>query len=282
VEAGFLREKQPSQRPEIGSPEEEIHSSRHGFDSFREGIGSRRPKAGSPKEKIGSLGAESLSCGKESMRLWSVSTTVRNPERIRSFLKVLKELEGEVWNNETQKKYQILLLQKKAYGINSPEFEKTISQKHIEWLNSEKFTYKQAEEILNAKNYEGGGEMRGRQSFNPIEKMGLAYIDAEKKIRITTFGETFLSENYDIGDIFFRSFLKWQYPNPDLNKYSEKDGYNVKPLIATFHLKIKFVGGGLPPRSSTTRFRYPPRRRSHPRNALGFMRYKKYDKEETA
>jgi len=46
----------------------------------------------------------------------------------------------------------------------------------------------------------------------------------------------FLSENYDIGDIFFRSFLKWQYPNPDLNKYSPKDGYNVKPLIATFHL----------------------------------------------
>jgi hypothetical protein len=42
------------------------------------------------------------------MRLWSVSTTVRNPERIRSFLKVLKGLEGEVWNNEVQKKYQIL------------------------------------------------------------------------------------------------------------------------------------------------------------------------------
>jgi hypothetical protein len=170
------------------------------------------------------------------MRLWSISTTVRNPERIRSFLKVLKELEGEVWNNDTQKRYQILLLQRKAYGINVPEFEKALTKKHLDWLHSDTFTYDQAEEILNAKNYEGGGEMRGRQSFNPLEKMGLAYIDVGKKIQITTFGETFLSENYDLGEIFFRSFLKWQYPNPDLNKYSAKDGYNIKPLIATFHL----------------------------------------------
>ena len=173
---------------------------------------------------------------KGKMRFWSISTTVRNPEQIRTFLKVLKELENEVWNDETQRRYQILLLQKKAYGINVPEFEKTLSKTHLDWLHSDTFTYEQAEEILEAKNYVGGGEMRGRQSFNPLEKMGLAYIDAENKIKITTFGETFLPENYDLGEIFFRSFLKWQYPNPDLNKYSAEDGYNIKPLIATFHL----------------------------------------------
>ena len=170
------------------------------------------------------------------MRLWSVSTTVRNPERIRTFLKVLKELEGEIWNNKTQKRYQILLLQRKAYGINVPEFENTLTKTHLDWLHSDTFTYEQAEEILDIKNYVGGSEMRGRQSFNPLEKMGLVYIDAENKIKITTFGETFLLENYDLGEIFFRSFLKWQYPNPDLNKYSAEDGYNIKPLIATFHL----------------------------------------------
>jgi hypothetical protein len=118
------------------------------------------------------------------MRLWSVSTTVRNPERIRSFLKVLKELYGETWNNATQKRYQILLLQRKAYGINVPEFEKTLTKKHLDWLHSDTFTYEQAEKILNAKNYKGGGEMRGRQLFNPLEKMGLAYIDVEKRNQI--------------------------------------------------------------------------------------------------
>jgi hypothetical protein len=170
------------------------------------------------------------------MRFWSVSTTVRNPERIRSFLKVLKELEGEIWDNATQKKYQILLLQRKIVGVGSPEFEKTLSKQYLGWINSDNFTFEQATEISNAKNYIGGLEMRGRQSFNPLEKMGMAHIDGDKKIKITTFGETFLSENYDLGEIFFRSFLKWQYPNPDLNKYSAEDGYNIKPLIATFHL----------------------------------------------
>jgi hypothetical protein len=170
------------------------------------------------------------------MRLWSMTTTVRNPERIRSFLKVLKELEGIVWNNKSQKKFQVLLIQHKVYGFGEPQFEQNLPDKHKDWLYSNKITYKQAEEILNAKNYKGGGEMRGRQSFNPLEKMGLACITTEKKIAVTTFGNSLLTENYDLGEIFFRSLLKWQYPNPDLNKYPAKDGYNVKPLIATFHL----------------------------------------------
>jgi hypothetical protein len=173
------------------------------------------------------------------MRFWSVSTTVRNPERIRSFLKVLKELEGEVWNTKTQERYQILLLQRKVVGFGNPQFEKNLSRKHLSWLNAEDFTYKQAEEISKFKKYVGGLEMRGRQSLNPIEKMGLAYLDTNKKITITSFGNSFLEENYDLGDFFFRSFLKWQYPNPDLNKYSSKEGYNIKPLIATFHLLDK-------------------------------------------
>jgi hypothetical protein len=170
------------------------------------------------------------------MRFWSVSTTVRNPERIRSFLKVLKELEGDSWSTETQRKFQILLIQRKVYGFGEPQFEKTLSDEQIKWLHSDKFTYEQAENILISKNYEGGGEMRGRQPYNPIEKMGLAYLNDENKIVITSFGNYFLAENYDLGNVFFRSLLKWQYPNPDANKYSSNDNYNIKPLIATFHL----------------------------------------------
>ncbi len=170
------------------------------------------------------------------MRFWSISTTVRNPERIRSFLQVLKLIENQIWNNDTQKRYQILLLQNKVYGFGEPQFHNTISEKHNNWLNSDTITYSQAEQILEAKNYEGGCEMRGRQSFNPLEKMGLAYIDIDKKIKISSFGNYFLDENYDLGEIFFKSFLKWQYPNPDANKYNPKDGYNIKPFIATLRL----------------------------------------------
>ena len=35
-------------------------------------------------------------------KVWSISTAVRNPERIRSFLKILSSLEYKIWNKETQ------------------------------------------------------------------------------------------------------------------------------------------------------------------------------------
>ena len=48
---------------------------------------------------------------------WSITTTLRNPERIRNFLIVLKELEGQEWNEENQVKYQILLIKSRFYGL---------------------------------------------------------------------------------------------------------------------------------------------------------------------
>ncbi len=168
------------------------------------------------------------------MRFWSISTTIRNPERIRSFLKVLKTIEGEKWTKETQKRYQILLIKNKVYGYGEPQFHNSLFEKYNEWLEGN-ISYEQAEEILNYKNYKGGGDMRGRQSFNPLRKMGLAYIDRDNRIKITAFGNYFLQENYDLGEVFFRSFLKWQYPNPDANKYKKED-YNIKPFVATLHL----------------------------------------------
>ncbi|MFN3467958.1 MAG: hypothetical protein ACK4WF_09710, partial [Candidatus Brocadiales bacterium] len=46
---------------------------------------------------------------------WSISTTVRNPERLRDFLMVLRKLEDEEFNRENQIKYQVLLIQEKLY-----------------------------------------------------------------------------------------------------------------------------------------------------------------------
>ena len=53
---------------------------------------------------------------------WSIATTVRNPERFRSFLQVLKKIEGKIWDNEAQKKYQTLLIQERLYGFGEAQF----------------------------------------------------------------------------------------------------------------------------------------------------------------
>ncbi len=165
-------------------------------------------------------------------KLWSISTTVRNPERLRNFLKVLKLLEGKPFNAEHQKKYQILLIQYKYYVPKSipPEFK-------IYYQNPDlKMDFDIAENIFNYNNYEDPA-MRGRQSVNPLNKLGFCIARArEGNIIITELGNSFISGDYDIGDVFFKSLLKLQFPNPWSNDFTEKDGFDIQPLIATMHL----------------------------------------------
>ncbi len=174
-------------------------------------------------------------------KLWSISTTVRNPERLRNFLRVLKKIEGELWNNETQCKYQILLIQERVYGFGNPQFYnasrqcKALTRDQIRLIESmEPITYGRAKEIFETKEYVDPAH-RGRESINPLKKIGLAAV-ANNRIKITSLGEYLLREDYDLGEMFFRSFIKWQLPNPSNDDYKEEDGYNIKPFVATLHL----------------------------------------------
>lgn len=167
---------------------------------------------------------------------WSITTTLRNPERLRSFLIVLKQLEGENWNLENQRKFQILLIKERVYGYGSTQFYNGLTQEQIHLIDDQtkEISFKKAEEIFNAKNYEDPA-MRGRQSINPLKKIGLVVIKDEK-IFITSLGKLFLQDDFDLGEIFFRSFIKWQLPNPDSSDYKLEDGYNIKPFIGVLHL----------------------------------------------
>jgi hypothetical protein len=165
---------------------------------------------------------------------WSISTTVREAERIRNFLVALQELNGEEWNNDTQKKYQIILIQKRFYGLTG-QFFNDLTDSQITLLKSpNNITFEQAKEIFDTKNYEDP-PMRGRNSFSPLKKMGLANI-INRRIHITSLGEYLLRDDYDLGELFFRFFLKWQLPNPDSRDFKEEDGFYIKPFLGTLHL----------------------------------------------
>ena len=167
---------------------------------------------------------------------WSITTTLRNPERLRDFLIVLKQLENCKWNLENQKKYQILLIKERLYGYGNNQFYKGISQDNIDLIDNPQkdISFDKAEEIFESKKYEDS-PMRGRQSINPLKKFGFAIIK-NGKIVITDLGRLFLDEKLDIGEIFFKSFLKWQIPNPESDDYSYEEGYNIKPFIGVLHL----------------------------------------------
>ena len=163
---------------------------------------------------------------------WSISTTVRNPERLRDFLRVLKKLEGEPFDIDNQIKYQVLLIQERLYKpINIPlKFRKYYEDPETE------IPYEVAANIFEAQNYEDP-PMRERQSVNPLNKLGFSIArEGSGSIIMTELGNKFLEGDYDIGYIFFKSLLKLQFSNPWSADFSEKEGFNIMPFIGVMHL----------------------------------------------
>ena len=172
-------------------------------------------------------------------RPWSISTTVRNPERLRDFLQVLKQLEGEEFNTDNQRRYQILLIQARLYKPNrlTPQQSNLPSPS-----NTEPIPYEMAEEIFNSQGYVDPA-MRGRQSVNPLNKLGFSIArDGYGAIQITDLGNNFLAGDYDISSVFFKSLLKLQFPNPWSPHFSAEQGFDVIRFPSNLQLLYKLDG----------------------------------------
>jgi hypothetical protein len=148
------------------------------------------------------------------LKSWSITTTVRNPERLREFLVVLQHLAGQKWDNENQKNYQKLLIKHRLYGYGSPQFYNGLSKNIVDLINDTDTLIddKTIEKIITLKDYKDFA-MRGRQSLNPLTKFGFAYID-NGIVQITELGNKLIENSQDFGDVFLKSFIKWQIPNP--------------------------------------------------------------------
>lgn len=165
-------------------------------------------------------------------RSWSISTTVRNPERLRNFLSVLKQLDGKYFTKENQINYQILLIKERYYKPNN------IPDKYQKYYDdpTTEIPFNVAKKIFEYQQYEDP-PMRGRQSVNPLNKLGFAIArEGYGPIQITELGNLFLSGDYDIGYVFFKSLLKLQFPNPWSKDFSKEYGFYIVPFIAVLRL----------------------------------------------
>lgn len=168
---------------------------------------------------------------------WSISTTVRNPDRILPFLRVLNEMEGEIFDEEGQVKYQTLLIQNRLYHPTK------LSNDLLDYYETpgDTMSFSQAQKIFqhmldNSKELQKDPGLRGRTSVAPLTKMGIAIAKKSSgAVAITELGKAYLEEKIDIGELYFRFFIKWQIPNPDSNDYKLKSGHNIKPFIGTLH-----------------------------------------------
>ncbi len=169
--------------------------------------------------------------------LWSMSTTVREAERIIGFLKTAIELEGELWTKENQEKFQILLIKNRQY-LNDPDNTQSFNKLSSEqaFLLKEKsieMTYEEAKGIFEAKEYQDP-PMRGRQSMAPLIKLGLVYIVGDdKKIVISDVGKKLANGDIEFNDFMLDALLKFQYPNPYESGFQN---WNTKPFINTLKL----------------------------------------------
>lgn len=173
--------------------------------------------------------------------LWSMSTTVREADRIIGFLKTAIELEGEIWNRENQEKFQVLLIKNRQY-LNDPDNTQSFNKLSSEqvFLLKDKsivMTYEDAKDIFEAKEYEDP-PMRGRQSMAPLTKLGLVYIVGDEKIiTISDVGKKLAKGDIEFNDFMLDALLKFQYPNPYESGFQT---WNTKPFINTLKL-IKTV-----------------------------------------
>ncbi len=178
--------------------------------------------------------------------LWSMSTTIREGDRIVGFLKTALKMDGEIWDKNAQMRFQILLIQDRQY-LNDPDNSQNfnnLNEEQSEWLRDKttEMTYEQAVEIFRAKRYEDP-PMRGRQSMSPLQKLGLVYIletGKQKHVYVTEVGKKLAAGEIDFCDFMTDSLLKFQYPNPFERGFSD---WNTKPFINTLRLikKVNFL-----------------------------------------
>lgn len=170
------------------------------------------------------------------LKPWSITTTVRNPERLRDFLIALQPLVDRPWNKENQEKYQKLLIQKRLYGYGSQQFYNGLPRDIVDLINNidEVIDDLTVNHIVEIKKYRDF-DMRGRQSINPLTKFGFAFID-NGVLKITELGKKLVASEKDSGDVFLKSFIKWQIPNPASDDFSNNGDYGIVPFTATLKL----------------------------------------------
>ena len=159
--------------------------------------------------------------------VWSINTTVRNPERLQDFLRVLSEFEGRIFDRETQAAYQKALVKNKLYKpVETPEHLK------MEYENPEPFNDQDTAEIFSLIS---SPDLRGRTSVSRCNQMGLAIaLQSQGPVVITDLGRDFLENDFSKDEnFFFNYFVKWQLPNPLEKGYNN---FDINPFLATLYI----------------------------------------------
>lgn len=166
--------------------------------------------------------------------VWSFNTTVRNPERMQNFLRLLKELEGRVFDEDCQKDFFALQIRKRLYKPTPRTLIDPILVEEVNKKTAEEIPDDILKKIVNLYDGSADASLRGRTTAGILNRFGLCVANkSHGPVMITELGNKWLKNEIDDQELFFKFLLKWQYPNPLEQGYQN---FDVKPFIATLSL----------------------------------------------
>ncbi len=163
------------------------------------------------------------------MKVWSISTTVRNPERIPEFASAIQPFIGMTWDKQRQVEFMYELIRRRLYKPTK------LTDAQADLVNDveREMTTTEAKEIFEAQNYEDP-PMRGRTAISPVRDVGLVRL--QPTVQLTEIGMALVDKKITLQDVLLNYGLKWEVPTPGHKTFTAKDGYYIKPFIGMLAL----------------------------------------------
>jgi hypothetical protein len=163
------------------------------------------------------------------MNVWSISTTVRNPERIPDFCLAIAPIEGQAWNKTTQLEFMYELIRQRFY---SPQNMTDGQQENFDDPEYQ-LSKREAKEIFDTQNYQDP-PMRGRTAIAPLRDIGVVRLG--QSVELTPLGLALVDGNLTLQDVLLNYCLKWVVPTPGHRVFSEQNGFNIRPFVGSLAL----------------------------------------------
>lgn len=163
------------------------------------------------------------------MKVWSISTTVRNPERITDFCLAIEAIKGKEWHQTTQMEFMYELIRRRFYSPQHMTYEQQNKFDNPEY----RLSLKEAKDIFETQSYEDP-PMRGRTAIAPLRDIGVVRL--ANKVELTSIGEALVAGGLSCQDVLLNYCLKWEVPSPGHRLYTVQNGFNIRPFVGSLAL----------------------------------------------